>query len=67
MSINSPPRRPLALSVSGLELVMTAAGGLAPEKRGTFLQRVAAELARIRRPGDVDVERAVATALRGLM
>ena len=46
---------------------MAAARPLAIEKRGTFLQRVAAELRRIRRPGDQDVERAAAAALRGLM
>ena len=46
---------------------MAAAGPLPVEKRGTFLQRVAAELGRVRRPGDHDVERAAAAALRGLM
>ena len=46
---------------------MAAAGPLPVEKRGTFLQRVAAELGRVRRPGDRDVERATTAALRGLM
>ena len=54
------------LSDRQLEAVMAAARPLAIEKRGTFLQRVAAELGRVRRPGDHDVERAAAVALRGL-
>ena len=58
---------PLALTDNGLKLVMVAARGLPPEKRSVFLERLAAQLARIRRPGDADVERAAHTALRGLM
>jgi hypothetical protein len=58
---------PLALTDSGLKLVMAAAGGLPPEKRSVFLQRIAAQLDRIRRPADADIERAARLALKGLM
>jgi hypothetical protein len=54
------------LSDRQLEAVVAAAGPLPVEKRGTFLQRVAVELERVRHPGDRDVERAAAAALRGL-
>jgi hypothetical protein len=50
-----------------LKIVMTAAAFLAVEKRDTFLQRVAAELERVRRPGDRDVEAAAQVALKGLL
>ena len=46
---------------------MVAAQPLAVEKRACFLERIAAELARIRRPDDRDVDHAVRAALRGLM
>jgi hypothetical protein len=55
----------LALTDNRLAIVMTAARSLSPEKRSVFLQRVAAQLARVRRPGDADVERAAQMALRG--
>jgi hypothetical protein len=58
---------PLALTDSGLRIVMAAATGLPPEKRQIFMERIAAQLSRIRRPGDADVERAARAALRGLM
>jgi hypothetical protein len=57
----------LALSDSQLATVMTAASGLSLDKRSVFLERIVAQLARVRRPGDADVERAAHTALRGLM
>jgi hypothetical protein len=57
----------ISLSDDQLQIVMAAARPLAVEKRDTFLQRVAAELGRVRRPGDRDVERAAAAALWGLM
>ena len=58
---------PLALSDSGLRIVMTAAAGLPPEKRSTFMERIAALLGQIRRPSDADIRRAVHAALRGVM
>jgi hypothetical protein len=58
---------PLALRDNQLRTVMAAAASLPPEKRSVFLQRVAAQLGRIRRPGDEDVEHAARVALRGLM
>jgi hypothetical protein len=56
---------PLALSDKQLQIVTLAAGGPPPEKRSVFLQRLAAQLAQIRRPGDADVEHAARAALRG--
>jgi hypothetical protein len=50
-----------------LKIVMTAAASLAVEKRDTFLQRIAAELERVTRPGDRDVEAAARVALKGLL
>ena len=50
-----------------LQTVMVAASSLAVDKRACFLQRIAAALGRVRRPGDQDVERAARVALRGLM
>ena len=44
-----------------------AAATLAVDKRACFLERVAAELARVRQPDDQDVERAARAALRGLL
>jgi hypothetical protein len=58
---------PLALTDNGLKLVMVAARGLPIEKRSTYLERIAAQLARVRRPTDVGVEQAARIALRGLM
>jgi hypothetical protein len=58
---------PLALTDHQLRHVMTVAQTLAVEKRDTFLQRVAAKLADVRRPDDQDLARAVAAALRGLI
>lgn len=52
---------------SPAEIGMTAAGGLAPEKRGVFLQRVAAILMRRHRIGDDDVADAAQLALCGLI
>jgi hypothetical protein len=57
----------IQFSDSQLETVMTAAAALAVDKRACFLERVAAELARVRRPDDQDVERAARAALRGLL
>jgi hypothetical protein len=54
----------LSLSDSQLQTIMAAAGPLPPEKRGLFLERVAAWL-RIR--GANDLEHAVQSALAGLM
>jgi hypothetical protein len=56
------PSRSLTISSASS---LTAAGGLPPEKRSVFLQRIAAQLARVRRPGDEDIERAAHAALRG--
>jgi hypothetical protein len=58
---------PLALTDSQLHRVMVVAQTLAVEKRDTFLQRVAAKLADVRRPDDRDLARATAAALRGLI
>jgi hypothetical protein len=48
-----------ALSDDQLALVMTAAGGLEVEKRGVFLERVAARLGRGSRLTDADLDRAI--------
>ena len=58
----------LALTDSQLQLVMTAAGGLAVEKRGIFLERVAARL-QLRGPRftDADLGAAIRAALTGLI
>jgi hypothetical protein len=50
-----------------LKIVMTAAASLPVEKRHAFLGRIAAELERVRRPGDRDVETAARVALKGLL
>ena len=52
----------LALSDDQLAVVMTAAGGLPVEKRGLFLERVAARLQLHGRFGDADLDEAVRTA-----
>jgi hypothetical protein len=56
-----------ALSDDQLALVMTAAGGLEVEKRGVFLERVAARL-RLRGPHftDADLGAAIQAARTGL-
>jgi hypothetical protein len=59
---------PLSLSDAQLKTIMVAAGSLAPEKRGLFLERVAARLElRGRHFTDIDLERAVRSALQGLL
>jgi hypothetical protein len=58
--------RMLALSDDQLAIVMTAAGGLPVEKRGTFLERVAARLTLRGRFNDADLDDAVHVALHGL-
>jgi hypothetical protein len=57
----------LALSDTQLAIVMTAAGGLAVEKRALFLERVAARLQLHGRFTDADLDDAVRTALSGLI
>jgi hypothetical protein len=57
----------LALSDAQLRIVMIAAGPLPVEKRGLFLERVAARLALRGRFTDKDVDDAVRLALRGLI
>ena len=58
----------LALSDDQLKIIMTVAGGLSVEKRGLFLERVAA---RLRLHGfrftDDDLDTAVRLALQGLI
>jgi hypothetical protein len=57
----------LALSDHQLAVVMTAAGGLAVEKRSVFLERVAARLRLRGSFTDLDLDDAVRVALRGLI
>jgi hypothetical protein len=57
----------LALSDAQLAVVMTAARGLPMEKRGLFLERVAARLRLRDRFTDADLDGAVRTALGGLV
>lgn len=59
---------PFALTDDQLHSVMMAAQPFDPSKRGTFLERVAAELRRLglRYPTDDDVARAVRVALTRL-
>jgi hypothetical protein len=60
--------RVLSLNDSQLALVMTAAGGLAPEKRSVFLERIAALLQlHGSRFDNADLDRAVRLALFGLI
>jgi hypothetical protein len=49
-----------------LQTVMTTASALEPEKRDTYLRRVAALLMPYHRPTDDDVADAAAKALRSL-
>ena len=58
----------ISLSDMQLKTVMTAAGGLPPEKRDTFLRRIGDHFQRNgRRFTDADLDRAVRQALRGLV
>ena len=57
----------LALSDDQLAVVMTAARGLPVEKRGVFLERVAARLQLRGSFTDLDFDDAVRQALRGLI
>ena len=57
----------LALTDDQLAMVMVAAGGLPVEKRGLFLERVAARLVRRGRFTDADLDEAVRVALRELI
>jgi hypothetical protein len=56
-----------ALSDDQLTMVMTAAKSLPVEKRGLFLERVAARLRLRDRFTDVDLDDAVRTALGGMI
>jgi hypothetical protein len=57
----------LALTDSQLTAVMAASGDLPVEKRGPFLERVAARLALRGRFNDADLDEAVRVALRELI
>jgi hypothetical protein len=57
----------LALNDAQLALVMTAAGGLPVEKRGLFLERVAARLTLHGRFTNADLDDAVRVAPHGLV
>ena len=57
----------LSLTDDQLATVMTATSGLPVEKRGIFLERVAARLALRGRFDDADLDTAVRVALRGLL
>jgi hypothetical protein len=57
----------LALTDSQLQIVMTAASGLSPEKRTLFLERVAARLSLRGRFTERDFGEAVRLALQGLI
>ena len=57
----------LALTDAQLAVVMTAARGLPVEKRGLFLERVAARMRLGDRFTDDDLSAAVHVALRGLI
>jgi hypothetical protein len=59
--------RPLALSDNQLQRVMLLAGPLSPEKRSTFLERLAPQLERLGRFSDDDLDRVAQSALRGLL
>ena len=56
-----------ALTDAQLEIVMIAAGSLPVEKRGLFLERVAARLRLHRRFTDADLGAAIQAALKGLI
>jgi hypothetical protein len=58
----------IALTDSQLRIVMTAATSVPPEKRGVYLQRIAAHLQiRCGRYTDADVGLAAQSALQGLI
>lgn len=57
----------ISLSDNQLKAVMTAAAPLPVEKRSAFLERVAAQLKLRSHWTDQDGDRAVQTALRGLI
>jgi hypothetical protein len=59
----------IALSDAQLKLVTEAARPIPVDKRGAFLQRIAGHLQQLgyRRVQDVDVERAISAASRGLL
>lgn len=57
----------ISLSDQQLDVVMTAARGLALERRSVFLERVAAMLKLRRRFDDADVAEVTALALCGLI
>jgi hypothetical protein len=57
----------LALSDNQLATVMNAAGKLAAEKRGLFLERVVAQLGLLPRFTATEFDDAVRLALRGLI
>jgi hypothetical protein len=65
------PDMPLALSDHQLELVMTAASPLPPEKRIVLVERIVAALyvraGVFRKPTDAELEHATRVALRGLI
>ena len=56
----------LALNDDQLAVIMVAAGNLPVDKRGTFLERVAARLRLLDRFDDSNLDDAVRGALRGL-
>lgn len=58
---------PIALTDQQLTTVMQTAKNLSPDKRDTFLQRIAATLQRQRQFNDDDVARACTMALAGLV
>jgi len=59
--------KPIALSDSQLDIVMTAATGIDPARRDVFLQRVAAMLRMRGRFTDNDVAEVAKLALAGLV
>jgi hypothetical protein len=60
-------RRMVSLTDTELQSVMLAARGLPVEKRSVFLQRVASDLELRQQAQRVDVDRAITTALSGLI
>ena len=65
MRARTPPRGPwpLALSTIQLDVILLAGGGLPPEKRGIFWMRVSERVRGLRCISDIDVNRAIRTAL----
>ena len=57
----------LSLSDNQLEIVVSAARAVAPERRDIFLQRIAAMLKLRGRFDDTDIAEVTALALRGLV